>query len=205
MIVIINYNAGNLRSVFNAFNEIGEKAIISSNINDIIKSDAIVIPGVGAFNQCMSSLREMDLINEITHQVIEKKKPYLGICLGMQFLADIGYEMGKNEGFGWIDGDVRLIKPIDSRFRVPHIGWNNINIRDKNSILFKDLPEDPCFYFLHSYNFYCTNADCITSTCYHGEIITSSVQKDNVFGVQFHPEKSQKNGFTLLKNFVKAI
>lgn len=204
MIAIIDYNAGNLKSVANAFKEIGESVIVTDNRDEIENSDAIVVPGVGAFGACINSLREKDLIVVLEDQVLGSKKPYLGICLGMQFLARTSFEIGEHRGLGWINGEVRLIEPCKKEFRVPHIGWNNIEIV-KESILFEGISEDSCFYFLHSYNFYCEYEDYISSICYHGEDITASVECENIFGVQFHPEKSQKNGLDILRNFVKII
>lgn len=206
MIIIIDYKAGNLKSVFNAFEAIGQKTIVTNNVADLKKAAAIVIPGVGAFGDGIASLRQLNLIEPLNEEVIEKKKPYLGICLGMQFLATEGYELGRHPGLGWIDGTVRLIKPNGPEFRIPHIGWNNIQIT-KRGPLFEGLEEEPVFYFVHSYHFENKDdsGDILSSTCWHGGTITSSVQKENIFGVQFHPEKSQRNGLKVLKNFVSII
>lgn len=206
MIAIINYGAGNLRSVFNAFEAIGQKPYITSKPGELTKADAIILPGVGAFGDGMASLRKQNYIETLKEEILVKKKPYLGICLGMQFLADVSMEMGEHSGLGIINGVVRMISPSDSKFRIPHIGWNNIAIR-KRTPLFVGLENEPVFYFVNSYHFEPEDeeVDKISSTCWHGNFITASIQKDNIFGVQFHPEKSQQTGLKLLENFIKVI
>ena len=206
MITIIDYEAGNLRSVHNAFEAIGQRSIVTSNPADLAKASAIVLPGVGAFGDCIESIRRKNLMEPLSEAVLVKKVPYLGICLGMQFLCRESHEMGSQKGFGWIDGTVRLIEPNDRRFRVPHIGWNDIQITRRQP-LFEDIDEEPVFYFVHSYHFEVaeSDADVISATTWHGANITASVQKENIFGVQFHPEKSQADGLKLLENFVKLI
>jgi glutamine amidotransferase len=206
MITIIDYEAGNLRSVHNAFEAIGQKSVVTSDPADLARASAIVLPGVGAFGDCIESIRRRNLMESLSEAVLVKKVPFLGICLGMQFLSRESHEMGIQKGFGWIDGTVRLIEPNDRRFRVPHIGWNDIQIKQQLP-LFEDISEEPVFYFVHSYHFEVADndADVISATTWHGATITASVQKENIFGVQFHPEKSQADGLKLMENFVKLI
>ncbi|MCK4782393.1 MAG: imidazole glycerol phosphate synthase subunit HisH, partial [Desulfobacteraceae bacterium] len=151
MIAIIDYDAGNLRSVFNAFEAIGQKAFITRDPAKLKRAKAIVLPGVGAFGDGMASLKRMNLIEVLNEEIVEKKKPYLGICLGMQFLANESEELGNHRGLGWIDGSVRIIRPNDPKFRIPHIGWNNIEVK-KKAPLFEGFSGDPVFYFVHSYH-----------------------------------------------------
>lgn len=205
MIVIIDYGAGNLRSVYNAFEVIGQSPLVTNNPLDLNKASAIVLPGVGAFGDGMASLRRLNLIEHLNEEVIVKKKPYLGICLGLQFLAQKSTEIGQHRGLGWINGTVELIKPKSREFHIPHIGWNDLII-NKPSPLFTEI-ENPIFYFVHSYHLQPDTdfLDVVSSTVWHGVLVTASVQYDNIFGVQFHPEKSQESGLKLLENFVKFI
>jgi glutamine amidotransferase len=195
MIAIIDYGASNLRSVANAFKIIGCEAQITNVPADLEKASAIVLPGVGAFGDGMKMLRELNLITTLNEQVIGYQKPYLGICLGLQFLAKESVEYGIHKGLGWIDGIVQKIVTGEHRFRVPHIGWNEVNIQQDNP-LFRNIDATPVFYFVHSYQFVAEgdSVNVITSTCWHGITIKASVQKDNIYAVQFHPEKSQQNG-----------
>ena len=206
MIAIIDYGASNLRSVANAFKIIGCEAQITNVPADLEKASAIVLPGVGAFGDGMKMLRELNLITTLNEQVIGYQKPYLGICLGLQFLAKESVEYGTHKGLGWIDGIVQKIVTGNHRFRVPHIGWNEVNIQQDNP-LFRNIDATPVFYFVHSYQFVAEgdSVNVITSTCWHGITITASVQKNNIYAVQFHPEKSQQNGLNILKNFVGLI
>ena len=164
------------------------------------------MPGVGAFGDGMKMLRELNLITTLNEQVIGYQKPYLGICLGLQFLAKESVEYGTHKGLGWIDGIVQKIVTGNHRFRVPHIGWNEVNIQQDNP-LFRNIDATPVFYFVHSYQFVAEgdSVNVITSTCWHGITITASVQKNNIYAVQFHPEKSQQSGLNILKNFVGLI
>ena len=206
MIAIIDYGASNLRSVANAFKIIGCEAQITNVPADLEKASAIVLPGVGAFGDGMKMLRELNLITTLNEQVIGYQKPYLGICLGLQFLAKESVEYGIHKGLGWIDGIVQKIVTGNHRFRVPHIGWNEVNIQQDNP-LFRNIDATPVFYFVHSYQFVAEgdSVNVITSTCWHGITITASVQKNNIYAVQFHPEKSQQSGLNILKNFVGLI
>ena len=202
-LAVIDYGAGNLRSVMNALEFIGGKPFLAEKPSDLKKCRAIILPGVGAFGEAISGLSKLGFIGALNEEVLAKKKPYLGICLGMHFLARESHEYGVHKGFGWIDGVVRKITPNDSSFRVPHVGWNDIKIK-KKSVLFSSIKDpNPFFYFVHSYHFVADrgNSSVVTSFCRHGGKIVASVQKDNIFGVQFHPEKSQSNGLKVLKAF----
>lgn len=206
MITIIDYGAGNLKSVTNAFKAISYTPLITQDPDNVKKATAVILPGVGAFGDGISRLKELELLEAVQDAVIRHGIPYLGICLGLQFIADFSREMGEHRGLGWIKGAVEKINPSGNGFRIPHIGWNNIEIIWEDP-LFTGLAEEPVFYFVHSYHFNIDEADkeYITSKVYHGMSITASLQKDNIFAVQFHPEKSQQNGMTVLKNFVKML
>lgn len=207
MISIIDYGAGNLKSVTNAFNAIGCDTQVTHEAQDIEAASAIVLPGVGAFGDGMQSLRETGLVDVLTEQVINNGKPFLGICLGLQLIAEVSYEQGTHEGLGWVSGKVIKIQPGDAKYRVPHIGWNDIDISALETPLFKGLTDQPAFYFVHSYHFLPNpgNTELDVTTCWHGHEITASIHRENIWAVQFHPEKSQQNGLTLLKNFAESI
>ena len=197
---------GNVKSVQNAFELLGESIVISDDIKVISKSDAIILPGVGSFNDWMKNLQRKNLLSLLDKEVIEKNKPYLGICLGLEFLVKQSTEGGIHSGFGWINGSVDKISPKNKTLKIPHMGWNDTTIKESAG-LFKDM-SDPTFYYLHSYMLNLDNSEknIITSTCNYGDVvIPASIQKDNIFAVQFHPEKSQSTGIKLLKNFIETI
>ncbi len=197
---------GNVKSVQNAFELLGESIVISDDIKVISKSDAIILPGVGSFNDGMKNLQRKNLLSLLDKEVIEKNKPYLGICLGLEFLVKQSTEGGIHSGFGWINGSVDKISPKNKTLKIPHMGWNDTIIKESTG-LFKDM-SDPTFYYLHSYMLNLDNSEknIITSTCNYGDVvIPASIQKDNIFAVQFHPEKSQSTGIKLLKNFIETI
>ena len=204
-IAIINYGYGNLHSVNQAFKkanndfDLNAEIEVTNNPNEINKADKIVLPGVGSFTDCLNAIRSIDGIYEsLQEQVINKKKYFMGICVGMQLLADIGYENEKNDGFGWVSGTVEKMKvPLD--FKIPHMGWNTIQF--KNNDLFKDIDENSDFYFVHSYEFKTIDENILATTNYASKV-TAAIKKDNIFGTQFHPEKSHKNGQKLIKNFI---
>ena len=204
-IAIINYGYGNLHSVNQAFKkanndfDFNAEIEVTNNPNEINKADKIVLPGVGSFTDCLNAIRSIDGIYEsLQEQVINKKKYFMGICVGMQLLADIGYENEKNDGFGWVSGTVEKMKvPLD--FKIPHMGWNTIQF--KNNDLFKDIDENSDFYFVHSYEFKTVDENILATTNYASKV-TAAIKKDNIFGTQFHPEKSHKNGQKLIKNFI---
>lgn len=197
---------GNIRSISNALNLLGEEVVITDKPNALSEAEAIILPGVGAFSDGIRNLKKKGLIQVLEKEVIEKKKPYLGICLGLEFLAEKSLEGGTYEGLGWIKGIVTKIQTNDPQFKVPHIGWNDTKIL-KNNGLFKDI-EDPTFYYVHSFYLKVDDSekDIISSICnYGGTQITATIQKNNIYATQFHPEKSQLTGIKLLKNFLDDI
>ncbi len=198
MIAILDYGAGNLFSVKNALNYIGESSIITSDVKEIERADALILPGVGAFPDAMKKLHDCGMVSAIKQAV--EKKPLLGICLGMQALFETGMEFSKTQGLGLIPGTVDLIRfPQGQTKKLPHIGWNQLEIRQPSELL-KGLRDGDCVYFVHSYMAY-TDAQYIAAECEYGTQITAFVQNGNVYGAQFHPEKSGEVGLEILKNF----
>jgi len=210
MIGILNYRVGNLQSVYNAFNYLNEKVFYINSAEDFKKCKAIIIPGVGHFKKGITNIREMGFIEPLNLYVKEKKVPCLGICLGMQLMAELGFEGGENKALGWIPAVVVKIDHDVNEFilRIPHVGWNEISITKPTSPLFKGMVK-PSFYFVHSYfvNFKETKIreKYVSSIVNYGREITASLENDTIFAVQFHPEKSQTDGIKLLKNFLKII
>lgn len=202
MIALLDYGAGNLKSVANACAAIGADVIVTTDTKIVRKSSGVILPGVGAFAEGMERLREMGMISVLEEEVIGKRKPYLGICLGLQFLAERSEEHGEHDGFGWIRGTVKKIAPDDPACKVPHIGWNTVTVKHP-SVLYEGLGADPVFYFVHSFALEVSPEDgaCVTGTTEHGGTIIASIEKENIFAVQFHPEKSQTAGLKLLTNF----
>lgn len=204
MILIINYGMGNLHSVLKAFEAIGEEAVISNQADDIQKADALVLPGVGAFGKGMENLRQLGLIEVLGQEVMVKKKPLLGICLGMQLLAKESEEFGIHQGLGWIDARIKKFR-FGEPLRIPHVGWNSIFIKKENCHLFKNIKKEADFYFVHSYFMECQNKEEVVAECDYGGLFAAAVQRDNIFGLQFHPEKSQNAGLRVLANFTEYI
>lgn len=201
-VVIVDYGMGNIRSVHNALVKLGCTVTISSNLHDLRNSDALILPGVGAFGEAIANLKSRNLIEPLIHLVRNERKPLLGICLGMQLLADSSCERGMNNGLGLIPGEVRKID-VPPTLRLPHVGWNSVQIK-KRKPLFNEIPEGGAFYFVHSYHFHC-DSDYVAATTDYGCEIVAAVQKDHVYGVQFHPERSQTVGLLLLANFISAV
>lgn len=200
-IVIIDYDIGNISSIFNSINFLGYKNIkVSSNEIDIKKSDLIILPGVGAFKEAINNIKNRSLDYILNEAVILNKKPILGICVGMQLLSNGSEEDGWHDGFGWIKGKVKKFNLTE--LFIPHVGWNDIEI-PKENFIFSKL-NDKNFYFDHSYYFETENCN-VTSYCSYGIKFASSVQKDNIFGLQFHPEKSYKNGLKIFRNFFNLV
>jgi imidazole glycerol-phosphate synthase subunit HisH len=199
-VLIINYGMGNLGSVRRSFEECGANVEITTNPEDLRRASRVVLPGVGAFSDGMKQLVRIGWADAI-REVIEEKKPFMGICLGMQLLAEKGYEGGEALGLKVIPGEVVRLNSHSTEERIPHIGWDDVCVT-QTSPLFSDIPYSSDFYFVHSYHFTpaCSN-HIIATTPYCGGMV-SAVQNDNVFGVQFHPEKSSKPGRQLLKNFL---
>lgn len=198
-IVIIDYGMGNLRSVQKAFEYIGHDAIITRDHENIRHASKIVLPGVGAFKDAMHNLHSLGLIDLLNEEILEKKKLFLGICLGMQLIATKSYEFGETTGLGWIDAEITRFP--DTKLKIPHVGWNSVKLSNP-SLLFESIPDNSDFYFVHSYYF---NADqtYATGICDYGIDFIASVQKNNIYAVQFHPEKSQTYGLKIIENFSK--
>ena len=201
-VAIIDYGSGNLRSCAKAFEHVaGAKVVVTSEAKDLDDATHIVLPGVGAFGDCIAGLRKIPgMIAAMEKQVLLAKKPFLGICVGMQLLADVGHEYGEHKGLGWIKGEVRKIEPSDKTLPVPHMGWNGLEIK-KQSPLLKNLGGD--VYFVHSYHFIPAENHNLLATTDYGGKLTAAIGKDNVMGVQFHPEKSQAAGLELIRNFLE--
>ena len=204
---LIDYGSGNLQSAYKALELAGNyrkknKIFITSKSKDLLDADKIVLPGVGTFSDCMNGLKSLpgmiDILNEI---VLQRKKPFLGICVGMQLLAIEGKEKGNHKGLGWIKGKVVKIKK-NKKIKIPHMGWNTVKIISKHPILKRKKFES---YFVHSYNFICQDKKNVLATCDYQQSITAIVGKENIIGTQFHPEKSQKIGLEILKNFIRWI
>ena len=197
-ICIIDYGSGNISSIKNLLSSLDFENVVSNKDKDIINSSHLILPGVGSYSNVMSKLKNNCNLDILESEVLNKKKPFLGICVGMQILSDYGLENEKTKGLGWIKGEC---KKISTSKRLPHIGWNNIKIQKTNP-LFKFIDQDEYFYFVHSYHFDVRNEDSrLTLTNYDIEF-TSTVCKENIYGTQFHPEKSQQAGIQLFKNFV---
>ncbi len=201
MIAIVDYDMGNVRSVQNAMKAIGAEAIITNKPVDLKNAEKLILPGVGAFSKGMQNLRDYGLVSLLEEQVIDNKKPILGICLGMQLFGKRSYEGGEFAGLGWIDAEVKRITPADTTLKIPHVGWNSVTPKIDNA-LFNGLAQNPDFYFVHSFYVDCRSDDA-TSYFDYGGSFTASLQNGHIFGTQFHPEKSQNNGLRLLKNFVE--
>lgn len=206
MIAVIDYGMGNIKSICNAFELLHQEIVIATGPEALRKADAIVLPGVGAFAEGMNNLRERGFLPILEGEIIVKKKPYLGICLGMQFLAEKSHEYGLHQGLGWLPGEVQRIIPVNPTFKIPHMGWNEVSITTEFP-LFQGLGAKETFYFVHSYCFVPSphQPSPIIATCWHGTKISAAVQKGNIFGVQFHPEKSQGAGIKLLQNFTDHV
>jgi glutamine amidotransferase len=203
MIVIVDYGMGNLGSIKNMVNKIGSEAVITSEHNLIETAEKIILPGVGAFDAGMSNLAQLNLIPLLNKKVLEEKIPVLGICLGMQLFSN-NSEEGKLAGLKWIDAEtVRFnFTGENLKLKIPHMGWNTVKLC-KQSKLTSDIGEEPRFYFVHSYHVQCRNDEDALLKTFYGIEFTSALQKGNIYGVQFHPEKSHKFGMQLLKNFIE--
>lgn len=201
MIVIVDYKMGNLNSILNMLKRIGASGTISSNHADIEAADKLILPGVGAFDNGIRNIDELGLLPVLNHKVLVNKTPVLGICLGMQLLTRSSEE-GKRLGLGWIEGDtVRFgFNPLETGLKIPHMGWNTVDVVRENA-LFADFEGEPRFYFVHSYHVVCDHPEDVLTTTQHGYAFASSVHRANVWGTQFHPEKSHKFGMRLLTNF----
>ena len=204
-VTIVDYNSGNISSVINSFKESAKDKVsieVTSDLNKIRTSDKVVLPGQGSFKSCVDALNKIDgLIDTLNEFAINNKKPLLGIFVGLQMFADIGYEEIETKGLGWISGKVSKIDNQGGKFKLPHIGWNEINII-KDSKIFKDIKNNSHMYFVHSYEFVPEEKDVITASTDYSSNIVCSVEKENIFGTQFHPEKSDKTGLKIINNFI---
>lgn len=203
MIVIVDYDMGNLGSIVNMCKKIGVAVIPSADHGAIREAEKIILPGVGAFDHAMRHLRERKLIPLLNEKALDEKVPFLGICLGMQVLTKRSDE-GSESGLGWIDAETLKFRNSTGTLRIPHMGWNTLTTR-KTSPLLEGLNDNSRFYFVHSYYVQCNNENDILATTDYGITFTSVLQHENIYGVQFHPEKSHKFGVQLLKNFLTAI
>lgn len=201
-ICIIDYGLGNLASVYHALYNLNPLVKISSLHNDIIDSSHLVLPGVGNFKAGIEGLEEKELIPLIKNEVLIKKKPILGICLGMQLFCNFSEEYKEKSGLNLIEANLLKISNKNKEFKVPHIGWNEVEFLEK-SVLFKKIKKDSSFYFVHSYHLVPKDYSIVNGTCFHGEKIVVSIEKNNIFGTQFHPEKSGDAGTQLLANFLE--
>ncbi len=200
MIVVVDYKLGNLFSVAKALEYVGAPVRVSADPADLRAATHIVLPGVGAFPQGMHNLERTGLLEILREEVLGKKKPFLGICLGMQLLADKGYEHEECAGLGWIGGEVRKLET--GGLKVPHVGWNDVTAKE-GSKLFEGIKQGSDFYFVHSYTLACIDASAVAATADYGGAVTAAVEQGNIHAVQFHPEKSQEAGLKLLENFLR--
>jgi len=198
---IIDYGMGNLLSVYHAFEIIGADVILCAYPEDIRAVDRLVLPGVGAFKDCMRNLEDTGFKEALNYAVFQEGRPIMGICLGMEVMARKSYEGGEYEGLGWFEAEVLRLQPRDPSLRVPHVGWNDITYRE-GSHMFKGVPHSTDFYFVHSFYMSCDREEDVEATCDYGGLFTASVKKDNIFATQFHPEKSQDYGLKVLENFL---
>jgi len=205
-VTIVDYNSGNISSVINSFKEVAKDKVnieVTSDLNKIRSSDKVVLPGQGSFKSCVDALNNINgLVDTLNDFVLTNKKPLLGICVGLQMFADVGYEETETKGLGWIPGKVSKIDNQNGKYKLPHIGWNQINIL-KNSKIFKDIENNSHMYFVHSYELVPNDKSVVSATTDYSSNIVCSIEKDNIFGTQFHPEKSDKIGLKIIDNFIK--
>ena len=204
-VTIVDYNSGNISSVINSFKEVAKDKVnieVTSDLNKIKSSDKVVLPGQGSFKSCVDALSCINGLTDALHEfAINNKKPILGICVGLQMFADVGYEEIETKGLGWISGKVSKIDNQNGKYKLPHIGWNQINIL-KNSKIFKDIENNSHMYFVHSYEFVPNDKSVVSATTNYSSDIVCSVEQENILGTQFHPEKSDKIGLKIIENFI---
>ena len=204
-VTIVDYNSGNISSVINSFKEVAKDKVnieVTSDLKKIKSSDKVVLPGQGSFKSCVDALNNINgLFDTLNEFAIVNKKPLLGICVGLQMFADIGYEETETKGLGWIPGKVSKIDNQNGKYKLPHIGWNQINIV-KESKIYKNIENNSHMYFVHSYEFIPKDKTVISATTDYSSSLVCSVEKENIFGTQFHPEKSDKIGLQIIQNFI---
>ncbi|MDC3034170.1 imidazole glycerol phosphate synthase subunit HisH [Candidatus Pelagibacter sp.] len=205
-VTIVDYNSGNISSVINSFKEVAKDKVnieVTSDLTKIQSSDKIVLPGQGSFKSCVDALTNINgLVDTLNDFVLINKKPLLGICVGLQMFADVGYEEKETKGLGWIPGKVSKIDNQNGKFKLPHIGWNQVNIL-KDSKIFKDIKNNSHMYFVHSYELIPNDKSLVSATTDYSSNIVCSIEKENIFGTQFHPEKSDRIGLKIIDNFIK--
>jgi glutamine amidotransferase len=204
-VTIVDYQSGNISSVINSFKEVSKSKVnleVTSDLNKIKSSDKLILPGQGSFKSCIDNLNSINgLIEVLKEFAMKDKKPLLGICVGLQMFGDVGYEELETKGLGWVSGKVTKINNQNNKFKLPHIGWNEIEII-KESKIFKDIKNNSHMYFVHSYEFIPEDKSVISATTNYSSKIVCSIEKDNLFGTQFHPEKSDKNVLKIIENFI---
>ena len=204
-VTIVDYKSGNISSVINSFKEVAQDKVkieVTSDVSKIKLSDKVVLPGQGSFKSCVDALKSINgLVDSLNDFVMINKKPLLGICVGLQMFADVGYEETETKGLGWISGKVTKINNQKGKYKLPHIGWNQINILKGNKI-FKDIKDKSHMYFVHSYEFIPEDKSVISATTDYSSKIVCSIERHNLFGTQFHPEKSDKTGLKIIENFI---
>ena len=204
-VTIVDYKSGNISSVINSFKDVAKDKVkieVTSDINKIKSSDKVVLPGQGSFKSCTDALKSINgLVETLNEFAIDNKKPLLGICVGLQMFADTGYEEIETKGLGWISGKVTKIENQNGKYKLPHIGWSEINIL-KDSRIFKDIKDKSHMYFVHSYEFVPKDKNIVLATTDYSSNHVCAVEKDNIFGTQFHPEKSDKIGLKIIDNFI---
>ena len=204
-VTIVDYNSGNISSVINSFKEVAKDKVnieVTADLNKIKSGDKVVLPGQGSFKSCIEALDKINGLKDTLNEfAITNRKPLLGICVGLQMFADISFEETETKGLGWISGKVSKIDNQSGKYKLPHIGWNQINIV-KNSRIYKDIKNNSHMYFVHSYEFIPEDKNVISATTDYSSNIVCSVEKENIFGTQFHPEKSDKIGLKIIKNFI---
>ena len=204
-VTIVDYNSGNISSVINSLKEVAKDKVnieVTADLNKINSSDKVVLPGQGSFKSCVDALNKINGLTEaLSEFAINNKKPLLGICVGLQMFADIGYEETETKGLGWISGKVSKVDNQNGKYKLPHIGWNQINIV-KQSKIFENIENNSHMYFVHSYEFIPEDKNVISATTDYSTNIVCSVEKENIFGTQFHPEKSDKLGLKIIDNFI---
>ena len=204
-VTIVDYKSGNISSVINSFKEVAQNKVkieVTSDLNKIKSSDKVVLPGQGSFKSCIDALNTINgLVETLNDFALNSKKPLLGICVGLQMFADVGYEETETKGLGWIPGKVTKINNQNGEYKLPHIGWNEINIL-KESRIFKDIKDKSHMYFVHSYEFVPNDKNIVSATTDYSSNHVCAVEKDNIFGTQFHSEKSDKIGLKIIDNFI---